>query len=115
MPEPLLRARDVVRHFPVRRGLLQRVAGHVRAVDRISLDIFGGETLGVVGESGCGKSTLGRVLAGLLQATSGELSFEGKSIAAWRGAELKRQRRDMQFIFQDPTSSLDPRMTVADI
>ena len=115
MREPLLRARDVVRHFPVRRGLLQRVVGQVRAVDRVSVDIFPGETLGVVGESGCGKSTLGRVLAGLLAATSGELSFEGKSMASQRGAELKRLRRDMQFIFQDPTSSLDPRMTVRDI
>jgi oligopeptide/dipeptide ABC transporter ATP-binding protein len=115
MPEPLLRARDIVRHFPVRRGLLQRVAGQVRAVDRIDLDIFPGETLGVVGESGCGKSTLGRVLAGLLPATSGELSFDGKNMAAQGGAELTRRRRDMQFIFQDPTSSLDPRMTVRDI
>ena len=115
MREPLLRARDVVRHFPVRRGLLQRVVGQVRAVDRVSVDIFPGETLGVVGKSGCGKSTLGRVLAGLLAATSGELSFEGKSMASQRGAELKRLRRDMQFIFQDPTSSLDPRMTVRDI
>ena len=115
MPEPLLRARDVVRHFPVRRGLLQRLVGQVRAVDRISVDIFPGETLGIVGESGCGKSTFGRVLAGLLQATSGELSFEGKSMASQHGAELKRRRRDMQFIFQDPTSSLDPRMTVRDI
>lgn len=115
MREPLLRARDVVRHFPVRHGLLQRVAGQVRAVDRVSIDIFPGETLGVVGESGCGKSTLGRVLAGLLEATSGELSFEGRNMAAQRGAELTRRRRDMQFIFQDPTSSLDPRMTVRDI
>ena len=115
MAEPLLRVRDVVRHFPVRRGLLQRVVGQVHAVDGVSVDIFPGETLGVVGESGCGKSTLGRVLAGLLQATSGELSFEGNRIGAQRGAELKRLRRDMQFIFQDPTSSLDPRMTVRDI
>jgi len=115
MPEPLLRATDVVRHFPVRRGLLQRVVGQVRAVDRISIDILPGETLGVVGESGCGKSTLGRVLAGLLQATSGELSFEGKCMASQRGAALQRRRRDMQFIFQDSTSSLDPRMTVRDI
>jgi oligopeptide/dipeptide ABC transporter ATP-binding protein len=115
MGEPLLRARDVVRHFPVRRGLLQRVVGQVQAVDRVSLDILPGETLGVVGESGCGKSTLGKILAGLLQATSGELSFEGRSMAAQRGAELKRLRRDMQFIFQDPLSSLDPRMTVRDI
>jgi oligopeptide/dipeptide ABC transporter ATP-binding protein len=115
MREPLLRVRDVIRHFPVRRGLLQRVVGQVRAVDGVSVDIFPGETLGVVGESGCGKSTLGRVLAGLLRCTSGELSFEGKSMASQRGAELKRLRRDVQFIFQDPTGSLDPRMTVRDI
>jgi oligopeptide/dipeptide ABC transporter ATP-binding protein len=115
MREPLLRAREIVRHFPVRRGLLQRVAGQVHAVDRVSVDILPGETLGVVGESGCGKSTLGRVLAGLLPATSGELSFEGQSVASQGGAERKRLRRDMQFIFQDPTSSLDPRMTVRDI
>jgi len=115
MPEPLLRARDLVKHFPVRHGWLQRVTGQVRAVDRVTLDVFRGETLGVVGESGCGKSTLGRLLAGLLQATSGELSFEGNGIDVRRGAELKRRRRDMQFIFQDPTSSLDPRMTVRDI
>jgi len=115
MADPLLRARHVVRHFPVRRGLLQRVVGQVRAVDGVSIDIYPGETLGVVGESGCGKSTLGRVLAGLLPVTSGELSFAGKSIGSQRGAELKRLRRDMQFIFQDPTSSLDPRMRVHDI
>jgi oligopeptide/dipeptide ABC transporter ATP-binding protein len=115
MSEPLMRARDVVRHFPVRRGLLQRVVGQVRAVDHITLDIYPGETLGVVGESGCGKSTLGRVLAGLLPATSGELSFYGNNIGPQSGAERKRLRRDMQFIFQDPTSSLDPRMTVRDI
>lgn len=115
MHEPLLSAQDVIRHFPVRRGLLQRVIGQVHAVDGVSFDIFPGETLGLVGESGCGKSTLGRVLAGLLRATSGELSFEGRSMASRRGGELKRLRRDMQFIFQDPTSSLDPRMTVRDI
>jgi len=115
MREPLLRVRNVVKHFPVRRGLLQRVVGQVRAVDGVSVDVFPGETLGVVGESGCGKSTLGRVLAGLLAVTSGELSFEGKSVASQRGAERKRLRRDMQFIFQDPTGSLDPRMTVRDI
>ena len=115
MPEPLLSARGVVKHFPVRRGLLQRVTGQLRAVDGVDLDIFPGETLGVVGESGCGKSTLGRVLAGLSEATSGELSFEGRGMASHRGAERKRLRRDMQFIFQDPTGSLDPRMTVRDI
>jgi len=115
MPEPLLRARGLVRHFPVRRGLLQRVVGQVRAVDGVDLDIFPGETVGVVGESGCGKSTLGRVLAGLLKPTTGELSFAGRGMESRRGAELKSLRRDMQFIFQDPTGSLDPRMRVRDI
>jgi peptide/nickel transport system ATP-binding protein/oligopeptide transport system ATP-binding protein len=115
MPEPLLSARGVVKHFPVRSGLLQRVTGQVRAVDGIDLDVFPGETVGVVGESGCGKSTLGRVLVGLLDATSGELSFEGRRTASRRGAELKGLRRDMQFIFQDPSGSLDPRMRVRDI
>ncbi|MCP3387907.1 ATP-binding cassette domain-containing protein [Bradyrhizobium sp. CCGB12] len=115
MPEPLLQARDIEKHFPVRHGLLQRVSGQLRAVDRVSLGIFPGETLGVVGESGCGKSTLGRMLAGLLPVTSGELSFDGKDVSSQRGAALKQLRRDMQFIFQDPTSSLDPRMTVRDI
>ena len=86
-----------------------------RAVDGVDLDIFPGETVGVVGESGCGKSTLGRVLVGLLDATSGELSFEGRNTASRRGAELKSLRRDMQFIFQDPSGSLDPRMKVRNI
>jgi oligopeptide/dipeptide ABC transporter ATP-binding protein len=115
MPEPLLSARSVVKHFPVRSGFLQRPTGQVRAVDGIDLDIFPGETVGVVGESGCGKSTLGRVLVGLLDATSGKLSFERRSTASRRSAELKRLRRDMQFIFQDPSGSLDPRMRVRDI
>jgi peptide/nickel transport system ATP-binding protein/oligopeptide transport system ATP-binding protein len=115
MAEPLLSARRVVKHFPVRSGQLQRASGQVRAVDGVDLDIFPGETVGVVGESGCGKSTLGRVLVGLLDATSGELMFEGRSTASRRGAELKSLRRDMQFIFQDPSGSLDPRMRVRDI
>jgi oligopeptide/dipeptide ABC transporter ATP-binding protein len=115
MPEPLLRARGLVRHFPVRRGLLQRVVGQLRAVDGVDLDIFPGETIGVVGESGCGKSTLGRVLAGLLEPTAGELSFAGRRMEARRRAAPRSLRRDMQFIFQDPTGSLDPRMRVRDI
>ena len=114
-PAPLLRARGVVKHFPIRRGILQRTAGHVRAVDGVDLDVMPGETMGLVGESGCGKSTLGRTLLRLVEPTSGEIEFEGRDLARLRGAELKAARRDMQFIFQDPVGSLDPRMTIREI
>lgn len=115
MHEPLLRARDVKKYFPVGGGLFRRNAAYARAVDGIDLDIAPGETLGLVGESGSGKSTLGRILVGLMKPSGGKLSFDGAQIGDLAGAELRRSRRQLQFIFQDPSGSLDPRMRVGDI
>ena len=108
-------ARGVVKHFPIRRGVLQRTAGHVRAVDGVDLDVLRGETVGLVGESGCGKSTLARTLVRLIEPTAGEIVFDGQDMTRLRGRELKTARRDMQIVFQDPVGSLDPRMTVKEI
>ncbi len=111
---PLVSARGVVKTFPVRSGAFGRVAGAVRAVDGVDLDIYPGEVLGLVGESGCGKSTLGRVLLGLLAADSGTVLFDGKDVQAAKGRAMRALRREMQIVFQDPYSSLDPRATVGD-
>ncbi len=112
---PLLQVKNLVKHFPIRSGLLQRVRDHVHAVDGVSFDLEAGETLGVVGESGCGKSTTGRCILRLIEPSSGEVWFEGRNITALDKPSLRAVARDMQIIFQDPYASLNPRMTVGAI
>ena len=111
----LLEARHVKEWFPVRGGLLGRNTRYVKAVDDVSLTVRAGETLGVVGESGCGKSTLARVMLRLIEPTGGEVLFEGKNMTTANKAELRRMRRDIQIVFQDPYASLDPRQRVGDM
>src|SRR3954462_9057668 len=113
--DTIMEVRDLVKHFPIRAGFLQRQVGAVRAVDGVSFDVFRGETLGLVGETGCGKSTTARLLTRLLTPTSGTITYEGRDIAGLKRSELKPLRREMQMIFQDPYSSLNPRKTVGSI
>jgi oligopeptide transport system ATP-binding protein len=113
VPEtPLVEVRDLVKHFPVRGGILQRTIAQVQAVDGVSFDIQRGETLGLVGESGCGKTTVGRLLLRLIDPTAGTIRFDGVDLTTMRGAALKAYRRRMQIIFQDPYASLDPRTPI---
>ncbi|MDE1183438.1 dipeptide ABC transporter ATP-binding protein [Paraburkholderia sp.] len=109
---PILRVRDLVTRFPVKSGLFGRVTGRVHAVERVSFDLRPGETLALVGESGCGKSTTGRSLLRLVESQSGSIEFDGKDISALTGPALQTLRRDIQFVFQDPFASLNPRLTV---
>jgi ABC-type oligopeptide transport system ATPase subunit len=112
---PLLRVRDLEKVFPIKKGLLRRTVAHVRAVDGVSFDIARGEVLGLVGESGSGKSTTGRLLLRLIEPTGGSIELEGKELRDLEGEDLRAVRRDMQMVFQDPYSSLDPLAPVADI
>jgi ABC-type oligopeptide transport system ATPase subunit len=110
----LVVVRDLVKYFPVRSGLLQRVVAHVQAVDGVSFTIREGETLGLVGESGCGKTTVGRAMLRLIEPTSGSVYFDGIDVLSLKGNALKSMRRNMQIIFQDPYASLDPRMPIGE-
>lgn len=111
----MLQVRDLKQHFPIKAGLMQRVVGHVKAVDGVSFDIEYGKTLGLVGESGCGKTTVGKTILRLIQKTSGEVIFNGTDIFSIDREKLRKMRPQMQIIFQDPFSSLSPRLPVSDI
>ncbi|MEV8567825.1 dipeptide ABC transporter ATP-binding protein [Streptomyces sp. NPDC051322] len=113
--EPLLKVTDLVKHFPITKGVLKRKVGAVQAVDGLSFDVYPGETLGVVGESGCGKSTMGRLITRLLEPTGGKVEFEGRDITHLSAGRMRPMRRDVQMIFQDPYGSLNPRHTVGGI
>ncbi len=110
----LLEVKNLVKYFPVRGGILQHVVAWVQAVDNVSFNIRKGETVGLVGESGCGKTTVGRTLLRLIEPTSGSVIFDGIDVAQLKGKDLKEMRRQMQVIFQDPYSSLDPRMPIGE-
>ncbi len=114
-PQPLLEIRNLVKYFPITRGLLKRTVGHVKAVDGVSYSVMKGETFGLVGESGCGKSTTAKLVLRLLRPTSGEIFLDGNNITSLDNSGVRLMRKDLQIVFQDPYASLDPRMTVRQI
>src|SRR4051812_5069965 len=118
MPEatqPLLKVQHLKKYFPIHKGIFSKVAAHVKAVDDISFDINRGEAFGLVGESGCGKTTAGRAILRLLEPDAGSIRFDGIDLMALGKQDLRRKRRDMQIVFQDPFASLNPRMTIRSI
>lgn len=115
MTEALLEVKDVQVHFPIRKGILQKTTGYVKAVDGISFSIQNGETFGLVGESGCGKSTTGRAILQLVKPTAGQVLFAGEDLAPLAAEQLRQKRKDMQMVFQDPYASLNPRFTIEQI
>lgn len=115
MTEPLLKVEGLKKYFPIRKGLLSRVSGHVKAVDDVSFYVNKGETLGIVGESGCGKSTTGRMLMRLLEPSEGKVFFDGKELTSISNDDMRKARREIQMVFQDPYASLNPRHTIEKI
>jgi oligopeptide transport system ATP-binding protein len=115
MSEILLSVKNLKKHFPIRTGMFSRVTGAVKAVDDVSFDVYAGETLGIVGESGCGKSTTGRTIMRLHEVTDGQVTFEGKELTTLSENEMRKMRKDIQMVFQDPYASLNPRHTIEKI
>jgi oligopeptide transport system ATP-binding protein len=113
--EIILQAENLVKYYPIKAGVLRRTVGQVKALDGVSFELYRGETLGIVGESGCGKSTLARMLMRLEEPTAGKLIFDGVDVYSQKGGAMRRLRRDIQIVFQDPYTSLNPRKTVGDI
>ena len=115
MSKPLVKVKDLQKHFPVHSGMLGRKTGVVKAVDGVSFEVYEGETLGIVGESGCGKSTTGRLIMRLLDNTGGSIEIDGRKVSELSKQDMRAMRRDIQMVFQDPYASLNPRHTIGKI